>query len=202
MSIVRRSRRPADVVRAEALDAAQRLLIEGGPDAVTLKAVSAALGMTHANLIHHFGSAAAMQAALIERMLDNTRDRVRETIAGVRAGRLETRALVDLVFDHVGPALWEQSFYALKPRGRLVNCGNTTGDSVTIPSLGHLFHLGIRIIGSDPYRPHEFDEALTAFRFGHFSSPIDSVFPLAEAAAAHQRLEAGSHIGKVMLQVA
>ena len=100
MSIARRSRRPADAVRADALDTAQRLLIEGGPDAVTLKAVSAALGMTHANLIHHFGSAAAMQAALVERMLDNVRDRVRETIAEVRAGRLETRALVDLVFDN------------------------------------------------------------------------------------------------------
>ncbi len=106
---------------------------------------------------------------------------------------------VDLVFDHVGPALWEQSFFALKPRGRLVNCGNTTGDQVSIPSLGHLFHMGIRIIGSDPYRPHEFAEAWSQFRFGRFHAPIDSVFSLADGAAAQDKLLRSDFFGKILL---
>src|SRR6185369_4733795 len=66
---------------------------------------------------------------------------------------------VDIVFDHVGPALFAPSLFSLRPRGRLVTSGNTTGDEATIPSLGHLFHSGISIIGSDPYRYHEFAEA-------------------------------------------
>ena len=100
MSIVRRTRRNASDVRADAMVEARRLLLAEGPNAVTLKAVGAALGMTHANLIHHFGSAAGMQAALVEDMVAQTRERVRSAIADVRAGRIAPRALVDLVFDN------------------------------------------------------------------------------------------------------
>lgn len=100
MSIVKRTRRNADDVRADAMAEARRLLLSDGPNAVTLKAVAAPLGMTHANLIHHFGSAAGMQAALVEEMLGRTRESVRAAIAEIRAGRLRPRALVDLVFDN------------------------------------------------------------------------------------------------------
>src|SRR3546814_9519811 len=54
--------------RDAALEAARALLLESGPQAVTLKAVAARIGRTHANLLHHFGSAAGLQKALIERM--------------------------------------------------------------------------------------------------------------------------------------
>src|SRR5687767_13509177 len=53
-----RKRLPPDESRAAALEAARNLLLEAGPQAVTLKAVSARIGRTHANLLHHFGSAA------------------------------------------------------------------------------------------------------------------------------------------------
>jgi AcrR family transcriptional regulator len=43
------------------LQAARALLIEAGPQAVTLKAVASRIGRTHANLLHHFGSAAGLQ---------------------------------------------------------------------------------------------------------------------------------------------
>jgi NADPH:quinone reductase-like Zn-dependent oxidoreductase len=107
---------------------------------------------------------------------------------------------VDIVLDHVGPALWEASLLALKPRGRLVNCGNTTGDSVTIPSLGHLFHMGISIIGSDAYRPHEFPVAWQQFLDGGFSSTIDSVFALADGATAQEKLLRNDVFGKIILE--
>ena len=54
--------------REAALIAAQQLLVESGPQAVTLKAVGARIGRTHANLLHHFGSAEGLQQALIARM--------------------------------------------------------------------------------------------------------------------------------------
>ncbi len=100
MSIEKRTRRSAIDVRAAAMVEARRLLLAEGPNAVTLKAVGAALGMSHANLIHHFGSAAGMQAGLVEDMLARTRERVRLIIADVRTGAVAPRALVDLVFDN------------------------------------------------------------------------------------------------------
>src|SRR3954470_8925026 len=55
-----RSRMPSEESRAAAMDAARALLIEAGPQAVTLKAVGARIGRTHANLLHHFGFAAGL----------------------------------------------------------------------------------------------------------------------------------------------
>ena len=62
---------------------------------------------------------------------------------------------VDVVFDHVGEALWAQSMLA-PPRGRLVNCGGTSGNAPVIPNLGYMYHMGLRILGPDPYRYEEF----------------------------------------------
>jgi len=129
----------------------------------------------------------------------------REVDVGEWAREVTDGLGVDMVFDHVGPALWERSLLALKPRGRLVNCGNTTGDRVEIPSLGYLFHMGISIIGSDPYRHHEFAVAWAQYiakdtDHGGFHSPIDSVFPLAEGAAAQDKLQRNDVFGKILLE--
>ncbi|HET9628547.1 MAG TPA: TetR family transcriptional regulator, partial [Novosphingobium sp.] len=59
-----RRRLPQEQSRALALDAARALLLEAGPQAVTLKSVAARIDRTHANLLHHFGSAAGLQRAL------------------------------------------------------------------------------------------------------------------------------------------
>lgn len=107
---------------------------------------------------------------------------------------------VDLVFDHVGTALFGQSLFALKPRGRLVNCGNTSGDEAVIPSLGYMFKNGLQIIGSDPYRHHEFGEAWAKYCAGDFHSPIDAVYPLAEGGQAQAQLERGDVFGKILLE--
>ena len=74
---------------------------------------------------------------------------------------------VDVVFDHVGTALWESSVFALRPRGRLVFCGNTTGNEVEI-NLGYSYHFGIKYLGSDPYTPAEFGEMLEAVWAGDY----------------------------------
>ncbi len=63
---IRRARLSPTESRQVALDAARDLLIESGPQAVTLKAVGAKMGRTHANLLHHFGSASELQKALAE----------------------------------------------------------------------------------------------------------------------------------------
>ena len=107
---------------------------------------------------------------------------------------------VRMVFDHVGTALFGPSLFALGVHGRLVNCGNSSGDTATIPSLGFVFHHGIRIIGSDPYRPHEFGPAWQTFCDARFPVAIDSEFPLADAAAAQGKMLSNEFFGKIILR--
>ncbi|MFS0771722.1 TetR/AcrR family transcriptional regulator [Sphingomonas sp. 1P08PE] len=85
--------------RTAALDAARALLIEAGPQGVTLKAVAARIGRTHANLLHHFGSAAGLQRALAERMAADITATIGEAVLAARAGTRDPRAIVDLTFD-------------------------------------------------------------------------------------------------------
>lgn len=85
--------------RDAALDAARALLIEGGPQTVTLKAVAARIGRTHANLLHHFGSAAGLQQALVARMADAIVAEIRAAVLAARAGERDPAEIVRLTFD-------------------------------------------------------------------------------------------------------
>ena len=107
---------------------------------------------------------------------------------------------VDLVFDHVGEALWEASLMALKPRGRLVTCGNTSGNTAPIPNLGYLYSMGLKILGSDPYRYGEFGPAWEQYCAGDFRPVVDSVFPLAQGAQAQEKMLSDNFIGKILLE--
>jgi len=107
---------------------------------------------------------------------------------------------VNLVFDHVGEALWAASMFSLAPRGRLVNCGGTSGLSPTIPNLGYMYHLGLQILGSDPYRYEEFAPAWAHYCEAGFETVVDSVYPLADGGAAQEKLLSGDFFGKIVLE--
>lgn len=92
---------PADSRRV-ALSAARELLIESGPQAVTLKAVAGRIGRTHSNLLHHFGSAAGLQKALAGHLGATVCETIGEAVAARRAGLGTARDVVDLVFDAFG----------------------------------------------------------------------------------------------------
>ena len=85
--------------RTAALEAARALLIEAGPQAVTLKAVGLRVGRTHANLLHHFGSAAGLQKALAASMAEQVCATIATTVRAQRQGAGSARGVVDLVFD-------------------------------------------------------------------------------------------------------
>lgn len=85
--------------RAAALEAARLLLIEQGPQAVTLKAVAARVGRTHANLLHHFGSASELWRALAHHMAGNLCEALSKAVVANRLGALTPRELVDQIFD-------------------------------------------------------------------------------------------------------
>lgn len=95
----KRRKRSAEEARDEALAAARTLLLEGGPTAVTLAAVGKVVGMTHANVIHHFGSAAGLQSALMASMVRDLTVALDGAVAHVRSDAAAPRQLIDIVFD-------------------------------------------------------------------------------------------------------
>jgi zinc-binding alcohol dehydrogenase/oxidoreductase len=109
----------------------------------------------------------------------------------------------DVVVESVGAATWDQSTRSLKPGGRLVVCGGTSGANVTV-NLPRLFFKQYEIIGSSMGSYQEFAEVtkLMSATDGRSGLPvrIDRVFPLGEYLDALARLEAGEQLGKIVLQ--
>ncbi|AJP71345.1 TetR/AcrR family transcriptional regulator [Sphingomonas hengshuiensis] len=99
MSTPPRKRLSPEQSRDAALDAARTLLLESGPQAVTLKAVAAAIGRTHANLLHHFGSAAGLQKALAASIAGRVSAKISAAVIRSRSQDHDPREVVDLTFD-------------------------------------------------------------------------------------------------------
>ncbi|MEP5937418.1 MAG: TetR family transcriptional regulator [Erythrobacter sp.] len=94
-----RKRLTPEQSRKSALEAARALLIESGPQSVTLKAVSGRIGRTHANLLHHFGSAAGLQKELARHLCETVCETIKHAVEASRAGLGSPREVVDLAFD-------------------------------------------------------------------------------------------------------
>ena len=85
--------------RAAALVAARALLIHEGAAAVTLQSVAREVGRTHANLLHHFGSAAGLQRALAEDIARTVSASIEGAIEQRRRGLGSERDVIDAMFD-------------------------------------------------------------------------------------------------------
>ena len=94
-----RKRLSPEESRGAAVVAARELLIEMGPQAVTLKAVAGRIGRTHANLLHHFGSASGLQKALARHLSQTVCATIADAVLAQRAGHGSAREIVDLTFD-------------------------------------------------------------------------------------------------------
>jgi AcrR family transcriptional regulator len=97
-----RKRLSPEESRSAALEAARDILLTRGPQAVTLKAVAAEIGRTHANLLHHFGSAAGLQAELAKSIADRVTGSIAEAVERARAGESDARDIADMTFDAFG----------------------------------------------------------------------------------------------------
>ncbi len=106
----------------------------------------------------------------------------------------------DVVVETVGEATWERSLGAAARGGRIVVCGATTGHSPPA-RLYRLWWKELAILGSTMGLPEEFEAAYGLIRSGRARVHVDTVFPLAEAAKAHERLESGAQFGKVVLRI-
>ena len=116
----------------------------------------------------------------------------------------------DVVLDMVGAAYFPKNLAALKTGGRIVYIAAQAGGTLELPIMAMMQKRAV-ITGST-LRPRSADEkarlAAEVERVvwpwvaaGKVKAVVDRAFPLAEAAAAHAFLEAGGHVGKVMLEV-
>lgn len=95
----KRRKRLGSEVREEGLAAARKLLLAGGPAAVTLASVGAEIGMSHANVLHHFGSAAGLQSALMGSMINDLTGALDDVVTHLKTDAAAPRSIADRVFD-------------------------------------------------------------------------------------------------------
>lgn len=107
---------------------------------------------------------------------------------------------VDVAFDHVGGALFEQSLGALARGGRVVICGATAGHAPKI-DLRHVFFKQLAIVGSTMGSKGDLAAALPLMLDGRLRQVIDRTLPLWDAPKAHEVLESRAVFGKVVLDV-
>jgi len=123
---------------------------------------------------------------------ENIRDAIR---------KLTKKRGVDVVFEHVGTAVWDDCVASLAPGGRLVTCGATTGYDARL-DIRFLFVRQLSILGSYMGSKYEFATVLKLVNDGKLKPVVDKVFPLEECCEAHKYLESGAQFGKVVLSVA
>jgi NADPH:quinone reductase-like Zn-dependent oxidoreductase len=106
----------------------------------------------------------------------------------------------DVVVEHVGEATWQTSLRAVRPHGRIAVCGATTGPNPKA-SLHRVWWKQLTILGSTMGTKADFEGVYELVASGRAKPVVDSVFPLAEARAAHERMETGEHFGKIVLRI-
>lgn len=106
----------------------------------------------------------------------------------------------DVVVDTVGKSTWDASLKSLRPGGRLVTCGATSGPDVGL-DLRRLFWFQWSLLGSTMGSQAEFAEVMALARAGKLWPVVDSVVPLAEGAGAYRRMERGEQQGKLVIEV-
>jgi NADPH:quinone reductase-like Zn-dependent oxidoreductase len=105
-----------------------------------------------------------------------------------------------VVVDHVGEATWARSLNAARADGRVCVCGATTGPNPPA-NLHRIWWKQLTVYGSTMGTRDDFEAVYELVASGRAKPVIDEVFPLSEAAAAHERLERGEQLGKIVLRI-
>jgi alcohol dehydrogenase len=106
---------------------------------------------------------------------------------------------VDLVFDCVGADVWEESLLCLKPGGRLVITGVTSGARANM-NLSILQGRPLHLMGSGGRSRRTFGDMMKMVNQGALHGIVGRVFPLEEVAEAHRIMEARDFFGKLVIE--
>ncbi len=129
--------------------------------------------------------------ATVDHATDDVKAAVQEATGGHGA---------DVVVEHVGEATWRTSLDVAAPGARITVCGATTGPNPPA-ALHRIWWKQLSILGSTMGTGEDFAGAYELVASGRARPVVDSVLPLEEIRAAHERLEAGEQLGKIVLAI-
>ncbi len=184
------------LARAE-LQPGEDVLILGAGSGVGTAAIQIAK-FFGARVIATAGSDEKLQKAKqlgADHLINHNTQKIRDEVR-----RITNKRGVDVVFEHVGTATWDDSFASLAPGGRLVTCGATTGYDAKV-DLRFLFSRQLSLLGSYMGTKSELHSIMGLVASGRFKPIVDRIFPLTACAEAHAYLESSSQFGKVVLRV-
>jgi NADPH:quinone reductase-like Zn-dependent oxidoreductase len=127
--------------------------------------------------------------------VDHANEDVVETVKEATGGRG-----AHVVVEHVGEATWQRSLQAARFAGRIVVCGATSGPNPPA-ALHRIWWKQLSILGSTMGTKEDFDGVYELVASRKARPVIDEVFPLSGARAAHERMEAGDQLGKIVLTI-
>jgi NADPH:quinone reductase-like Zn-dependent oxidoreductase len=127
--------------------------------------------------------------------VDHANDDVVEAVKAATGG-----LGADVVVEHVGEATWQRSLQSARSGGRIVVCGATSGPNPPA-ALHRIWWKQLSILGSTMGTKEDFDGVYELVASGRARPVVDEVFPLSEARAAHERMEAGDQLGKIVLTI-
>jgi zinc-binding alcohol dehydrogenase/oxidoreductase len=107
---------------------------------------------------------------------------------------------IDVVVENVGEATWATSLQVAAPGGRITVCGATSGPNPPA-ALHRIWWKQLSILGSTMGTAADFAGAYELVASGRALPVVDSVLPLEDIRAAHERLEAGEQLGKIVLTI-
>jgi NADPH:quinone reductase-like Zn-dependent oxidoreductase len=173
----------------------QTVLILGANSGVGSAAIQIAK-LFHAHVITTAGDERKMQKAR-ELGADHVINHYQQKISA-EVRKLTDNVGVDIVFEHVGAATWDESLKSLKPAGKLVTCGATTGLAAAV-DLRFLYSRQLTLLGSYMGTMGDLREVLGHVFAGRLKTVIDRMFPLSETRAAHEHMEKSQMFGKIVL---
>jgi NADPH:quinone reductase-like Zn-dependent oxidoreductase len=106
----------------------------------------------------------------------------------------------DVVVESVGEATWQRTLQAAAQGGRVTVCGATSGPNPPA-ALHRIWWKQLSVFGSTMGTNEDFEGAYELVKSGKAKPIVDEVFPLSEARAAHERMEAGDQLGKIVLTI-
>lgn len=107
---------------------------------------------------------------------------------------------VDVVFESVGAKTWNTSLMMLRPYGRVVIAGTTSGDMGT-QDLSEVYYRQLTILGARMGTKADFENVVELFANGKLKPVVDKVFAFKDAAEAQTRMAESKHLGKIVLEI-
>ena len=175
----------------------ETVLIMGGGSGVGTMAIQMAK-LAGARVITTVGSDDKIPKAVIlgaDAVINHAKEHVAERVKLLTEGHG-----VDVVFEHIGPEVWDTCLQSLAKGGRLITCGATTGAEVKI-DLRYIYSRQYTIKGSYMGTRAELVKAAELMGQKRLIPVIDRTYPLKEARAAQEQMLSRKFFGKIVLSV-